>query len=119
MPAVPIERFQFFTIWTKDLAASRNFYVEILGFPILREQAGNFFQVEIAGVPICVDLHPEGGPAQPNQIGIEVSSLEATIGTLREKGLEVHQGIRPGSEGAWAAVKDPDGHELIFIAAPP
>ncbi len=118
MPGVPVERFQFFTIWTKNLAASLKFYVEVLGFPVLREQAGNFFQVEIARVPICIDLHPEGGAAQPNQIGVEVSSLDRTIVALQEKGIAVHQGIRPGSEERWAAIKDPDGHELIFLARP-
>jgi hypothetical protein len=88
--------------------------VEDLGFPIVEESAGQFFQVSIAGVPVCVDLDTSF-TGQPNQIGITVSDLEGTIAALRERGLVISEGR--STEQAWAAVKDPDGHELIFVAA--
>src|SRR5437870_8736898 len=79
MPGVAIERFQFFTIRTSDLQTAYRFYVELLGFPVIREEPGNFFQVSIAGVPVCVDLHPDQRGWQPNQIGVGVSDLATTL----------------------------------------
>jgi len=116
MPGVAVERFQFFTIRTKDLQAAYRFYVELLGFPVIREEPGNFFQVSIAGVPVCVDLHPDQHGWQPNQIGVEVRDLATTLKFLQGKGCQVSEGSRPDSGERWAAIKDPDGHEIIFLA---
>lgn len=112
--SLPILRFQFFTIHTHDLPAARRFYVERLGFEIISEKAGEYVQVAIAGVPVCVDADAGGGLQQPNQIGIEVSDLQQSILFLRERGLSVETGAA-GTEH-WASVEDPDGHELLFIA---
>jgi catechol 2,3-dioxygenase-like lactoylglutathione lyase family enzyme len=117
MAAVGLRRFRFFTLWTKDLAAARKFYSELLGFPVVEEKAGEFFQVEIGGVPVCVDLHARYSGTQSNQIGVEVEDLAATVEFLRGQGLEIECGERPGAE-RWAIARDPDGHEIIFIAGP-
>jgi catechol 2,3-dioxygenase-like lactoylglutathione lyase family enzyme len=114
MNSLPILRLQFFTIRTRDLSAARKFYVEQLGFDILSEKEDEFVQVAIAGVPVCVDAESPGSPQQPNQIGIEVSDLPQAIRYLQERGLTVTTGAA-GSEH-WASVKDPDGHEILFIA---
>ena len=117
MPGVAIERFQFFTIRTSDLQTAYRFYVELLGFPVIREEPGNFFQVSIAGVPVCVDLHPDQRGWQPNQIGVGVSDLAATVKFLQGKGCQVSEVGPPANSGErWAAIKDPDGHEIIFLA---
>ena len=117
MSGLPIRRLQFFTIRTKNLDAARRFYVDNLGFPILNEKAGEYFQVAIAGVPLCVDLSTENAPAQANQIGIEVTDLDTTMAMLRKKGFVVRGGARAKDAERWAAISDPDGHELIFIAS--
>ena len=113
--SLPIVRLQFFSIRTHDLAAARRFYVEQLGFDIISEKAGEYVQVAIAGVPVCVDAEAASGPQQPNQIGIEVSDLQQAIRYLQERGLSVATGSA-GPEH-WASVKDPDGHEILFIAS--
>ena len=108
-----IERLDFVTIYTKDLTASREFYVGQLGFPILREVHGQFFQINVAGVPICVDVDT----AQPHQnnLGIVVSDLNATETALRERNLTVHSGYNHDSHERWLGVMDPDGNEVIFL----
>jgi|ERR671923_40920 catechol 2,3-dioxygenase-like lactoylglutathione lyase family enzyme len=116
MSSLPIRRLQFFTIRTKSLETARRFYVDDLGFPIMNEKAGEYFQVAIAGVPLCVDLSTDNVPAQANQIGIEVTDLDTTIAMLRKKGFVVREGERAEGAERWAAINDPDGHELIFIA---
>jgi catechol 2,3-dioxygenase-like lactoylglutathione lyase family enzyme len=114
---LPIRRLQFFTIRTRNLAAARQFYVDLLGFPVMNEKAGEYFQVEIAGVPLCVDLDTTGSLHQSNQMGIEVTDLGATREILRQKGLVVTEGSRPESREGWVSIEDPDGHQLIFIAS--
>lgn len=115
MNSLPIVRLQFFTIRTHDLAAARRFYVEQLGFDIISEKTGEYVQVAIAGVPVCVDAEAVDNPQQANQIGIEVSDLQQTIRYLQGRGLALMMGSA-GSEH-WASLKDPDGHELLFIAS--
>ncbi len=114
MTSLPIRRVEFVTIYTKDLHASRKFYVDLLGFPLLREVGGEFFQIDIAGVPVCVDLATEG-TRRANNIGIEVDNLDVAVTILRNKGLEVHLGFNSASQEQWAAVQDLDGNELIFL----
>jgi catechol 2,3-dioxygenase-like lactoylglutathione lyase family enzyme len=114
MNSLPIRRLQFFTIRTRNLAAARRFYVESLGFEVVSEKPGEYVQVVIAGVPVCVDATAEDSPQQPNQIGVEVDDLERTIELLRARGLSVSTGSAASER--WASVKDPDGHEILFIA---
>lgn len=115
MNSLPIVRLQFFTIRTRSLPAARRFYVEQLGFDVISEKEGEYVQVAIAGIPVCVDAEAAGAPQQPNQIGIEVSDLQHAIRYLQERGLSVATSAA-GSEH-WASVKDPDGHEILFIAS--
>ncbi len=107
---------RFVTLWTRDLKASRKFYVELLGFELIDEKGGEFFQVSIAGVPFCVDFHPERSGIDTNQIGIGVERLDRVIEVLDRIGVPNKKGARPGSTENWASITDPDGHELIFIA---
>lgn len=117
MSSLPIRRLQFFTIRARNLEAARHFYVDQLGFPVMSEKAGEYFQVAIAGVPVCVDLSHDGAPAQTNQIGIEVTDLDTAVAMLQKKGFAISEGSRPGSTERWAAVHDTEGHELIFMAS--
>lgn len=103
----------FFTIYTKNLASSREFYVERLDFPIIREVPNEFFQIDVAGVPICVDL--DTAHSHQNNLGVIVSDLAATETALRERNLSVHSGHNADSQEHWLGVKDPDGNEIIFL----
>lgn len=117
MPLIPILRTQFVTIHTRTLEASRHFYVDLFQFPVLSEKRGDFVQIDVAGVPICIDLDKAAHPSiGKNQIGVQVSDLPAAIAALRQQGFEVTSG-QSGSGETWASITDPDGHELIFIAA--
>ncbi|MGH8613020.1 MAG: hypothetical protein ACREYF_13620 [Gammaproteobacteria bacterium] len=48
------ERYSFFAITTKDLAAARRFWVE--RFAVTEEGPGEFFIVNACGLRLCVDL---------------------------------------------------------------
>ena len=113
MRSLGIRQLDFVTIHSTNLASSREFYLERLGFPLIREVAGEFFQMEVAGVPICVDLDKSG--THQNNFGLVVEDLAATEAALRERGLPVHSASNQDSKEHWLSVKDPDGNEVIFL----
>lgn len=117
MSALAIRRFDFVTIYSRDLEASKKFYVGLLEFQVLREVRNEFFQIDVAGVPICVDLNQV--ETHQNTIGLEVEDLAATESRLRQMGLEVHSGSNVASREDWVGVKDPDGNEVIFLVRRP
>lgn len=66
----------------------------MLGCKVLRESPKEFVQIEIAGVPIWIDLLDPSASGQSNNIGVLFNPLS----------LE-----------RWVGVKDSDGNELIFL----
>ena len=63
--------------------------------------------------PVCVDYDASLAGQQANQIGVTVSHLDVTRQGLRARGIKFTEGQR--EEETWVAIKDPDGHEIIFI----
>jgi len=110
-----IDSIAFVTLQSKNLARSRTFYIDRLGLPVCDERPGEFFQFEIGRLRVCVDYHEGIGDYEANQIAARVDDLEATIALLEESGFEVRRGKLEAS-WQWASIKDPDGHELIFLA---
>ncbi len=110
---LPIRRLDFFTIRTANLERARRFYVDALQFPVLDEKKGEYFRIAIAGVPVCVDFDAGFGGQQANQIGVAVSHLGVTREALRGRGIKFAEGRRENE--TWLAVKDPDGHEILFL----
>lgn len=110
---LPIRRLDFFTVRTANLERARRFYVETMQFPVLDENKGEYFRIAIAGVPVCVDYDAGFAPRKGNQIGVIVSHLGVTREALRGRGIKFTQGQR--ADETWVAIKDPDGHEIIFI----
>ena len=110
-----LERTQFVTIWSRNLAESRKFYIEKLGLKLLDETENEFFQFEIAGTPVCVDYHADRSGKESNQFGVETSDLTAVRTILESLGIAVREGQRANEE--WMAISDPDGHEIIFLSS--
>ena len=110
---LPIRGLDFFTIRTANLERARRFYVDTLQFPVRDEKKGEYFRMEIAGVLVCVDYDAGFAGQQANQIGVTVSHLGVTREGLRTRGIKFTEGQR--TDETWVAIKDPDGHEIIFI----
>ncbi|HLK33162.1 MAG TPA: VOC family protein, partial [Terriglobales bacterium] len=110
---LPIRKLEFFTIRSANLDRARKFYVDTLRFKVLDEKKGEYLRVEIAGVPLCVDFDPGVGSRQANQIGITVSHLGTTREALRVLKINFTEGQRANE--TWVSIKDPDGHEIIFL----
>ncbi|GCE24478.1 DinB family protein [Dictyobacter kobayashii] len=115
-------------MYVKDIAASRTFYLEQLGF---RETATALPEtlVEIVGFnndPILL-VGSDAGDAAPYLASTHTviksgeflpfycQNLDAQRALWAERGLKVHETQTPLGEPA-LVVPDPDGHLLIFIA---
>lgn len=114
MPAVPIRRLEFVTIYTRNLAAAKAFYVARLGFPILREAKQEFVQIDVAGVPICIDAASDR--IRPNAIGVAVDDLAKTEKVLKQLGFKPQAGSNAATREHWLQLEDPDGNLLVFLA---
>jgi catechol 2,3-dioxygenase-like lactoylglutathione lyase family enzyme len=112
-----IERYAFVAVTTRDLEQARAFWAGLLGFRVVEEEAGDYFMVDAGGLRLCVDsgdddVHRAGGTDPV--IGLKVDALEATLTSLERRGLKVERGPVPGTRGAWALVRDPDGRPVIL-----
>ncbi|GBF04264.1 glyoxalase/bleomycin resistance protein/dioxygenase [Deinococcus aerius] len=101
-------------VLTRDVRASRAFYADLLGLPVLSDEDG---MVTLdAGVPLL--LHPADSP-QPSRASINLQFLVADVdGLIEEAGLTV---LTPPHDTEYgvreAEVLDPDGH-AVFLAQP-
>lgn len=115
-----------------DVAASRAYYVDVLGASVVREMGDELVFVDLAGARIV--LSAAGGPtedkptvtfaptADPETVSAElilrVTDTKATYEALRRRGATF---LTPPVVFPWETrcfVRDPDGH-LIELTQPP
>lgn len=118
-PVLPI-------LLSKDLAASRTFYRDTLGLPLLREDAGRrlvFGSGE--GTRFAISSSTVGTADIQTQMAWRVADIRAAVGDLRERGVRVENYQAPDPvtvDGiadvghSWAAwFIDPSGNVLAVI----
>jgi len=100
---------------TKDPAASKRFYHEMLGLPVrVDEQVLKVFDSGHAGLDFATSVH---NPGRTTSVAFLVGDLDQTIASLRAKGLEIsgpfesHLGMRG------IRLQDPDGN-IVVVHAP-
>lgn len=114
-----------------DYEKSKHFYVEILGFPIIREtyraerrsykldlQVSETEAIELFSFP-----NPPERPSRPEACGLRhlafaVTNLDATVAELRAKGIEL-EAIRLDelTQKRFVFFQDPDGLPLELYEA--
>jgi catechol 2,3-dioxygenase-like lactoylglutathione lyase family enzyme len=115
MPAA-FERHAFVALTSTDIPASRAFWVDALGLPVLREEEGHFFMVDAGGVRLCLDL-ADGDLHRPGSsdpvVGLKVGDLDPALVALKERGLQPFRGPVLTGKGRYAVFHDPDGHPVV------
>jgi catechol 2,3-dioxygenase-like lactoylglutathione lyase family enzyme len=96
-------------LFMKDQKASRQFYHDVLGLPVLHEKEGlGVFDSGWSGLNLDTSVHFPGKVS----ISFLVEDIDAFVAELRAKGIEVdepgesHLGMRA------VALEDPDGHRV-------
>jgi catechol 2,3-dioxygenase-like lactoylglutathione lyase family enzyme len=111
------ERCSFIAITSTDLARAKRFWAGVLNCPVLEEQVGHHFIVDLAGLRLCVDIEDGAvhvaGSTDPT-LGIKVVSVRAALDALIERGLGQNPDIVRSGRGEYAILHDPDGHTLVL-----
>lgn len=103
------------TYSVRDLARARAFYVDQLGFAVVKEEPGVFAMVNVGTFRLCLDqadgVHPaKGGGAA---LLFRVRNLAKTAKELDKRGIgyDTFTGARIGD---WLETHDPDGYRIVF-----
>jgi len=110
-----------FRYLVSDVDAVRSFYVDLLGFRLVKQWWPAFAEVERDGVRLWLSgpqasaarAMPDGRKPVPggwNRIALIVSDLESMARTLREAGVVFRSDIIRGPGGAQALVEDGSGN---------
>lgn len=107
-----------------DQDRARDFYVDVLGFELLRDQemgpAMRWVQVGPRGAQTSLTLVTwfESMPAGSlTGLVIETDDLEADAARLAERGVAIEGGIQEAPWGRYVQFHDPDGNGLILQAS--
>ena len=103
------------TFTTRNLAKSRAFYVDRLGFAVVDEKPDHFVTVNVGTFRLCIDRADDAHPAKGGgaQLIFHVKNVAKTAKELDEKGVayETFTGARVGD---YIETSDPDGYRIVF-----
>jgi catechol 2,3-dioxygenase-like lactoylglutathione lyase family enzyme len=103
------------TFVTKNLARSRAFYVDRLGFAVVREEPDHFVMVNVGTFRLCIDRADDAHPAKGGGAALifRVRNVSKTAQELESRGVghEVFTGARVGD---YIEISDPDGYRIVF-----
>jgi len=97
-------------LYFEDLERARKFYVDTLGLEVSDEEAGHHAKFDSGAGFIC--LERKGVESYPSQdkavLFFEVPDIKAAIAAIGPD--RVVQ-----SEGTWAVLHDPEGHNVLLL----
>jgi catechol 2,3-dioxygenase-like lactoylglutathione lyase family enzyme len=103
------------TFVTKNLARSRAFWVDRLGFSVLKEEPDRFVMVNAGTIRLCIDRADHAHPAKGGGASLlfKVKNLAKTAKELDARGVgyETFTGARVGD---YLETSDPDGYRIVF-----
>lgn len=111
------DRYAFVALTSTDLAAARQFWVDLLGCAVTEERSGEYFIVDAGGLRLCIDLADDrahiAGRTDPT-IGLKVRSVSEALLALARRGLTEPSDIVTTAKGSHAIIHDPDGRAVVL-----
>ena len=95
-------------LYSDNPEADRAFFRDTLNFPAV--DAGGGWLI-FALPPAELAVHPADGDAR-HELYLMCDSIDATLAELRDKGVEVAQGVTDQGWGLLATIRLPDGSEF-------
>lgn len=103
------------TFVTRNLARSRAFYVDRLGFAVLQEEADHFVMINVGTFRLRIARADEAHPAKGGGAALtfRVRNVAKTAKELETRGVghEVYTSQRGGDT---LEISDPDGYRIVF-----
>lgn len=119
-----IHSFEILSVPVSDPQRAKRFYIDVLGFELVRESPMGpdmtWIQLAPAGQGVTIALVTWFDTMKPGGLqGVMVNTddIEADHGLLRSRGLEIDE-IRVEPWGRYAMFKDPDGNGWILRQPP-
>ncbi|GAB3274107.1 glyoxalase superfamily protein [Kineosporia babensis] len=119
-----IDHIELLSVPVTDQDRARDFYVNVLGFEVLRDNhmgpAQRWVQVAPKGAQTSITLVTwfDSMPAGSlTGLVLHVDDLDAQLAELAGQGVEPAEGIQSAPWGRFAVVADPDGNRLVLQGA--
>ena len=113
-------RLAYLSIYVSDLDNSRRFYCDLLGLPILRQEA---WGAVIQAGEVELFLHPQDHVAEPDQrleLTFDIDDADVAVAELRAVGVPIVEEVADRDWGDRdGAVEDPDGNVVFLRSRPP
>lgn len=116
-----ITHIQLLSLPVSDQDRARDFYVDVLGFDLLRDnQMGSdarWVQVAPKGAHTSITLvtwFPTMPTGSVKGTVLETDDLEGDVGHLRAKGVVIEDGIQEQPWGRFVTFDDPDGNGIVL-----
>lgn len=111
-----VERVDFVSVLTQDLARAKRFYTEILGLEVESEGESD---MELTCGQVTLDVFDPSSIGQPfarspGGLALRVPDVDATRAELEAKGVEFDGDTVETSVCRQAWFKDPDGNSLML-----
>jgi predicted enzyme related to lactoylglutathione lyase len=103
-------RFVGVELYFDDLDKAKNFYIDTMGLDVADEQIGHHAKFDNGAGFVC--LERKGAESYPSKdkavLFFEVPDLRSAIAAIGQDRLVQ-------SEGTWAVLHDPEGHNILLL----
>lgn len=107
----------------KNVDRSAAFYIERLGFTLVRRAGAAFASVSMGNLTLWLSGPGSSGsrpmpdartqePGGWNRVALEVNDLQACIAELKKAGIAFRNGVESGPGGQQIQLEDPDGNPI-------
>ena len=121
-----ITRVQLFSLPVADQDRAKAFYVDVLGFSVLRDNPMGpdmrWLQVVLPGGGSSITLvtwFPTMPPGSSKGVVLETDDIEGDLAALTARGLVVDGAIQDQPWGRFVTFDDPDGNGIVLQETSP
>lgn len=113
--AMNVRGVDFIYYEVSDIAKSKSFYGETLGFKVSSESEGQWIEFDLGNVTLGIGSYSQGGVGG-SMAALAVESVPAALEELKAKGVPVTMGLEDFPGCSMAVITDPDGNKLMLHA---
>lgn len=121
-----ISHIRLLSLPVSDQERARDFYVEVLGFDLIRDNPmgpdRRWVEVGPHGAQTAITLvtwFPTMAPGSVKGLVLETDDLDADIARLTARGVRIPDGVQEQPWGRFVTFDDPDGNGIVLQATSP
>ena len=118
-----ITNVQLISLPVTDQERARHFYVDVLGFDLVRDNpmgpGQRWVEVGPKGAQTSITLvtwFPTMEPGSVKGLVLETDDLDADVAALTARGLSIPDGVQQQPWGRFVTFDDPDGNGIVLQA---